>query len=77
MRAFFHVWENDEGFLVLDRTEATDMQARYLGYRRGRKGHHPEIQKFFATAAVGDVFQLQENEYIIALGNLIRASWLR
>lgn len=37
----------------------------------------PEIQKFFLTATTGDVFQLQDNEYIVALGTVQKASWFR
>jgi hypothetical protein len=36
-----------------------------------------EMRAFFATAAVGDVFQLQHDEHIVALGALTKASWLR
>jgi hypothetical protein len=36
-----------------------------------------ETRAFFEIAAVGDVFQMQHNEYIVALGSLIQASWLK
>jgi hypothetical protein len=36
-----------------------------------------EIRAFMETAPQGAVLQIQENEYIVALGPLVRASWMR
>ena len=37
----------------------------------------PEIRSFLDTAATGDVFQVQHDEHIVALGEMTKASWLR
>jgi hypothetical protein len=50
---------------------------RVVNTRGSRFGNLAEVQKFFQEASVGDIFQLQHDEYIVALGNLIRASWLK
>jgi hypothetical protein len=68
MRAFFHVWRNCEtGEDHFEAVQVNNAQWAQL----------EEAQAFFETATVGDVFELQYGEYIIALGTLIRASWLR
>jgi len=73
MRAFFTIHE------VETEIEGITHVSSQITLIATRDQHSPlpELQHFFETAAIGDVFQAQHDQHIVALGELIKASWLR
>jgi hypothetical protein len=73
MRAFFKIHE-----IGIEIEGVTHVLSQITPIaERDQSSRLPELQCFFETAAVGDVFQVQANEHIVALGTVTQASWLR
>jgi hypothetical protein len=74
MRAFLYVRTVE----IPDEIGSSEASVIELVYSNSyRWAQLEEVQRFFTTAVNGDVFQFQDNECILALGNLIKASWMR
>jgi hypothetical protein len=75
LRAFFHIRTVEVPGSMFGSTPTSLITLAALNDPRW--GQLEEVQQFFVTAANGDVFQLQNDECIVALGNLVTASWLK